>query len=139
GSVFKIMMAAAGFAADVIHEGESVYCPGYATHYGNRFACWKAGGHGHISLHDALVHSCNVFFYEVGDRLGIDRIAQFATAMGLGRRTGIDLPNEDAGLIPSREWKESAFSAPWYPSETISVSIGQGAVSVTPLQLTWAV
>jgi penicillin-binding protein 2 len=114
-------------------------CHGHTTLYGNTFDCWDADGHGAITVHDALVHSCNVFFYLVGDRLGIDRISEYAVRMGLGRPTGIDLPNEDAGLIPSAEWKRRAQSAPWYPGDTISVSIGQGAVGVTPLQLTWAV
>lgn len=138
GSVFKVFMAAAGLDESVISPEETAFCPGQAILYGNRFACWKAGGHGVINVHEALVHSCNVFFYLVGDRLGIDRISEHAIAMGLGRKTGIDLPGEDSGLIPSAEWKRRVTGQPWYPGETISVSIGQGAVSVTPLQITWA-
>ena len=89
-------------------------------------------------LHDAIVNSCNVFFYNVGKDLGIDRISHYATMMGLGRKTGIDLPNEDAGLIPSVEWKQRVYKTAWYPGETISVAIGQGYVSVTPMQAAWA-
>lgn len=138
GSVFKVFMTAAGLGEHVIGTQESIFCPGYAILHNSRFACWKEGGHGHISLHEALMHSCNVYFYEVGDRLGIDRIAEYATRMGLGRKTGIDLPGENSGLIPTPEWKEQTIGERWYPGETISVSIGQGAVSLTPLQLTWS-
>jgi penicillin-binding protein 2 len=139
GSVFKIFMAAAGLEAEIIEPLDTVYCPGGASFYGHTFACWKRGGHGTVGLHNAIVDSCNVFFYNVGKNLGIDRISQYTTAMGLGRRTGIDLPNEDPGLIPSSEWKQRVFKTAWYPGETISVSIGQGAVSVTPMQITWAI
>jgi len=138
GSVFKIFMAAAGLEAQTLDALDHAFCNGHAVHYGRAFACWKAGGHGRVGIHDAIVHSCNVFFYEVGEKLGINRIAQYTTAMGLGRKTGIDLPNEDAGLIPSEEWKQRVYKTKWYPGETISVSIGQGAVSVTPLQAAWA-
>ena len=138
GSVFKIFLAAASLEANQISPLEQVYCSGSAVHYGHSFACWKAGGHGPISLHDAIVNSCNVFFYNVGKNLGIDKISQYTTIMGLGRKTGIDLPNEDPGLIPSQEWKQRVYKTAWYPGETISVSIGQGAVGVTPLQAAWA-
>ena len=138
GSVFKIFMAAAGLEEEEIGFEEAVFCPGHAVFYGNRFDCWHTG-HGGMSVHDALVHSCNVFFYNVGYRLGIDRISRYASTMGLGRKTGIDLPGEDAGLVPSQEWKMRTSDTRWFPGETISVSIGQGPISVTPLQLTWAV
>ena len=138
GSVFKIFMAAAGLEEQVIPVDEALFCPGYGVFYGNRFDCWLGGGHGHVSLHEALVRSCNVFFYTIGDRLGIDRISNYAKMMGLGRKTGIDLPGEDEGLVPSQDWKTRVFDERWFPGETISVSIGQGPVSVTPLLLTWA-
>ncbi len=138
GSVFKIFMAAAGLESEVLHPLDSFYCPGHGTFYGHTFACWKAGGHGTIGLHSAIVDSCNVFFYNVGKNLGIGNIARYATTMGLGRKSGIDLPNEDPGIIPSEEWKRRVFKTAWYQGETISVSIGQGAVSVTPMQITWA-
>lgn len=139
GSIFKIFMTAAGLEEGVVDLDDRTMCHGHTTLYGNRFHCWYAPGHGSLTIRDALIHSCNVFFYLVGDRLGIDRIAEHAFAMGLGRPTGIDLPGENPGLIPTREWKRNVASAPWYPGDTISVSIGQGAVSLTPLQLTWAV
>jgi penicillin-binding protein 2 len=138
GSVFKVFMAAAGLESETLNPLQTVFCPGYATIYGHTFACWKHSGHGTIGLHNAIVDSCNVFFYNVGKELGIDRISQYTTTMGLGRKTGIDLPNEDAGLIPSAQWKQRVYKAAWYPGETISVSIGQGAVSVTPMQAAWA-
>lgn len=138
GSVFKVFMAAAGIETETLNPLENTFCPGFATFYGHSFACWKKGGHGTIGVHEAIVSSCNVFFYNVGKELGIGRISQYATMMGLGRKTGIDLPNEDAGLIPSEEWKRRVFKTAWYPGETISVSIGQGAVSITPMQAAWA-
>jgi penicillin-binding protein 2 len=138
GSVFKVFMTAAGLGEHVLDPHDTAFCPGHTILYGSRFGCWKEGGHGTIGLHDALVHSCNVFFYLVGDRLGIRKISEYAIAMGLGRRTGIDLPGEDTGLIPTEEWKRATTGEPWYRGETISVSIGQGAVSVTPLQVTRA-
>jgi penicillin-binding protein 2 len=139
GSIFKIFMTAAGLEEHIVDLNESVLCHGHTTLYGNTFNCWNTSGHGSLTIREALIHSCNVFFYLVGDKLGIDRIADHAMAMGLGRPTGIDLPGEVPGLIPTREWKRNRMSAPWYPGDTISVSIGQGAVNLTPLQLTWAV
>ena len=90
-----------------------------------------------MDLHNAIVKSCDVYFYNVGQRLGIDRISYYATNLGLGRKTGVDLPGEDPGLVPSEEWKERTFHQKWYPGETISVSIGQGATMVTPMQLAY--
>jgi penicillin-binding protein 2 len=138
GSVFKVFMAAAGLEAQTLSPFQTAYCPGYATYYGRRFACDKHDGHGTIGLHDAIVQSCNVFFYNVGKELGIDRISHYATMMGLGHKTGIDLPNEDPGLIPSAEWKQRVYKTKWYDGETISVAIGQGAVSLTPMQAAYA-
>ena len=138
GSVFKVFMAAAGLEAGTLNPLRSVYCPGYASFYGHTFACDKHEGHGTLGLHDAIVTSCNVFFYNVGNDLGISRIYQYATMMGLGRKSGIDLPNEDSGLIPSEAWKQRVYKAKWYAGETISVAIGQGYVSITPLQAAWA-
>jgi penicillin-binding protein 2 len=138
GSVFKIFMAAAGIEAGTLDPLHNLFCPGHATFYGHSFGCWKKGGHGSVGVHEAIVGSCNVFFYNVGKDLGIGKISQYATMMGLGRKTGIDLPNEEAGLIPSEEWKRRVLKAAWYAGETISVSIGQGAVSITPMQAAWA-
>jgi penicillin-binding protein 2 len=136
GSVFKIFMAAAGLESGTLNPLRSIFCPGEATFYNHVFHCDKH--HGLLSLHDAIVQSCDVYFYNVGNDLGIDRISSYAKMMGLGRKTGIDLPNEDSGLIPSQEWKQRVLKAKWYAGETISVSIGQGYVSVTPIQAAWA-
>ena len=139
GSVFKLFMASAGLEADMLSPLQSYFCPGGATFFGHTFACDNHAGHGALSLHEAIVRSCNVFFYNVGNRLGIDRISQYATMMGLGHKTGIDLPNENGGLIPSQEWKKRVMKVKWYEGETISVSIGQGYVSITPIQAAYAV
>jgi len=145
GSVFKIFMAAAGLEAGTLDPLDHVNCTGVVeVSKGVYKHCWKAGGHGSVTLYEAIVNSCNVFFYNVGKNLDIDKIAQFAMQMGLGKVTGIDLPGEDPGLIPSREWKARAYRTSaksaqvWYPTETLDVAIGQGAVSVTPLQAAWA-
>jgi penicillin-binding protein 2 len=135
GSVFKIVMATAMLESKALPENFSVYCPGHAVFYGRTFHCWRPQGHGSVDLHKAIVDSCDVFFYTIGQRLGIDRIHYYATGLGLGRRTGIDLPSEESGLIPSEEWVERVFHHKWYAGETISVAIGQGAVVVTPVQL----
>jgi penicillin-binding protein 2 len=113
----------------------TVFCPGHAEFYGRTFHCWRPEGHGIVDLHKAIVDSCDVFFYNVGQRLGIERIHEYATGLGLGRRTGIDLPGEEAGLVPSEEWVQRVYHHKWYAGETISVAIGQGAVTVTPIQL----
>ncbi len=120
----------------------TAYCPAYAVFYGRQFKCHvfgKTSGHGVVDLHKAIIESCDVFFYNVGQRLGIDRISYYASHMGLGRRTGIDLPSEETGLVPSEEWVQRVFHRRWYPGETISVAIGQGAVTATPLQLAYAI
>ncbi len=135
GSVFKIIMGTAMLESKSVPEDFTIFCPGYAEFYGRVFHCWDPKGHGHIGFHEAIVHSCDIFFYNIGKRMGIDRISHFATALGLGRRTGIDLPGEEAGLIPSEEWKQRVYHQAWYPGETISVSVGQGAVVTTPIQL----
>src|SRR6202795_866498 len=135
GSVFKIVMATAMLESKALPEDFTVFCPGHANFYGRIFHCWRPAGHGPVELHKAIVDSCDVFFYTIGQRLGIDRIHQYATGLGLGRRTGIDLPSEETGLIPSEEWVQRVFHHKWYAGETISVSIGQGAVTVTPIQM----
>jgi len=119
----------------VIKPSSTIFCPGYTTIYGHRFRCWKAGGHGAVDLEEAIVHSCNVYFYHVGKTLGIEAIAAYARRLGLGEPTGIDLLHEDTGLIPTPEWKERTRGQPWYAGETISVAIGQGPLNVTPLQM----
>jgi len=135
GSVFKIVMSAAMLESDAISDNFTVFCPGYGTFYGRVFRCWNKNGHGTVGLHQAIVHSCDVFFYNVGRELGIERISYYAMQLGLGRRTGIDLPSEETGLVPSEQWKQRVYHQKWYAGETISVAIGQGAVTTTPLQL----
>jgi penicillin-binding protein 2 len=139
GSTFKPIMALAGLETGAIDEKYSVRCGGGASFYGRYFKCWQKGGHGSVALHSGIVHSCDVFFYNVGVRLGIDKIADYAEAMGLGRKSGIDLPNEASGTVPSEKWKLRTQRQKWYAGETVSVSIGQGALTVSPLQLARAI
>ncbi|MEO8662435.1 MAG: penicillin-binding transpeptidase domain-containing protein, partial [Bryobacteraceae bacterium] len=112
---------------------------GSAMWYGRPFKCHKKGGHGRIGLHGAIVGSCDVFFYALGNRMGIDTIAKYADMAGLGHKTGIDLPHEAEGIVPSTAWKLRTAREKWYAGETISVSIGQGALTVTPLQIAYAI
>ncbi|MGD8376099.1 MAG: penicillin-binding protein 2 [Acidobacteriota bacterium] len=135
GSTFKIIVAAAALESGVIDTSRRIYCPGHARIYGRLFRCHFAGGHGWVNVHEALVKSCNVFFYQVGKDLGIGPIADYARRLGLGAPTGIDLVREDGGLVPDEAWSRRVRGTPWYPGETISVSIGQGPLLVTPLQM----
>ena len=135
GSVFKIVMATAMLESKAVPADFTVFCGGHAEFYGRTFHCWRPAGHGATDLHKAIVDSCDVFFYTLGQRLGIDRIHEYATGLGLGRRTGIDLPSEEPGLMPSEEWVQRVYHHKWYAGETISVAIGQGSVMVTPIQL----
>lgn len=139
GSVFKIFETTAMLESKAVPADYKVFCPGYAEFYGRVFHDAEKEGHGEMDLHNAIVHSCDVYFYNVGKQLGIDRISYYATKLGLGRKTGVDLPGEDAGLVPSEEWKERVFHQKWYPGETISVSIGQGATVATPMQLAYTI
>jgi penicillin-binding protein 2 len=137
GSVFKIITATAMLEDKNPPENFTTFCPGYATFYGRQFKCWVYGksSHGVVGLHKAILESCDIFFYNVGMRLGIDRLSYYGTKLGLGHKTGIDLPSEEPGLMPSAEWAERVFHRKWYAGETISVSTGQGAITTTPLQL----
>jgi penicillin-binding protein 2 len=139
GSVFKLIMADAGLEEGLFDRDLTVTCKGSAVFYGRAYGCGSEEGHGPLKLEQALAKSCNIFFYELGRRLGIEKIAEHAHAFGLGEITGIDLPGERSGLMPSPEWKREARGERWYPGETISVAIGQGAVSTTPLQILRAV
>ncbi len=138
GSTFKIIMSVAGWQ-EGIAQTLQVNCTGGAEFYGRRFGCWVKGGHGPVTLEKAIYQSCDVFFYTLAEKLGIDRIAKYATMLGLGQKTGIDLPNEVAGVMPSEEWKIRNFKQKWFAGETISVGIGQGAVAITPVQLLRAI
>jgi penicillin-binding protein 2 len=139
GSVFKVLMATAMLESKAIPADYHVYCPGSAEFYGRVFHDWKKEGHGDVDLHKAIVHSCDVFFYNIGKQMGIDRISFYGGNLGLGHRTGIDLPGEEPGIMPSESWKERVFHQKWYPGETISVAIGQGAIAVTPVQLAYMI
>jgi len=135
GSTFKIVPAIKGLELGIIDERTSFSCRGGFSYGGRVFRCWKKGGHGNINVHRAIVESCDVFFYNLGLRLGVDRIHEISDLIGLGRVTGIDLPGEKDGLIPSTQWKKKVYGKPWFEGETVSVSIGQGAVWLTPIQL----
>jgi penicillin-binding protein 2 len=135
GSTFKPFVAMAGLESGAIDDEYTIHCPGGASFYGHYYHCWWKPGHGAVSLHKGIVHSCDVYFYNVGNRTGIDKIAFYANQAGLGQKTGIDLPHEAEGVVPSSEWKIRNFRQKWYAGETISVAIGQGALTVTPLQL----
>lgn len=135
GSTFKVPMAVAALETKTMSPFSTVSCNG-GYHFGNRlYHDWKASGHGTVALHDALVHSCDVYFYTVGQRMGIDTMAEYGQEFGLGLPTGVDLPSERMGIMPSTAWKQKARNAPWLPGETISAAIGQGYVTVTPLQM----
>lgn len=135
GSVFKIFLAYGALAQGLVDPEQQIFCPGHATFYGRTFQCHRKGGHGFVNLRNAIKVSCDVYFYNLGRRLGIDRIAEIARGFGFGDLTGVDLPYEKSGLVPSEEWARSKRRLRWYPSETISVAIGQGPVLVTPMQI----
>jgi|KBSSwiStaDraftv2_1062776.scaffolds.fasta_scaffold26428_5 penicillin-binding protein 2 len=136
GSTFKMAVALAGLEEGVITPDFRVNCGGGANFYGHFFKCWRKGGHGSIDLRHAIEQSCDVFFYTVADKVGVDKINKWATLVGLGVKSGIDLPNEVEGLVPSTEWKRlHTKEKKWYAGETISVGIGQGAVAVTPVSM----
>jgi penicillin-binding protein 2 len=141
GSVFKIIMSVAG-VQEGIAQNLHVNCGGGAVFYGRYFKCWVLSEHrvhGPVDLAKGIYQSCDVFFYTLAEKLGIDRIAKWAHAFGLGQKTGIDLPQEASGVMPSEEWKARLFKQKWFAGETISVGIGQGAVATTPVQLARAI
>jgi penicillin-binding protein 2 len=135
GSVFKIVTAIAGLEEGVISPETRVDCRGGIDYGRWHFGCWRKQGHGVVSLHRAIVESCDTYFYEAGKRLGIDKIYDYATNLGLGKKTGIELGREKQGLIPNTNWKLENKKHPWYLGETFNAAIGQGYVAVTPLQL----
>ncbi len=135
GSTFKMAVALAGLEEGVITPDFRASCAGGATFYGHHFACWKKGGHGSLDLRRAIEQSCDVYFYTVANLVGVDKINKWATNLGLGVKSGIDLPNEQQGLVPSTKWKLERMHEKWYAGETISVGIGQGAVSLTPVSM----
>lgn len=134
GSTFKIIMAAAGLEEGVAQDFK-VHCSGGVSLFGTYQKCWVHGGHGEVNISKAIYQSCDVFFYTLAAKLGIEKIAKWAHAFGIGEKTGIDLPNEASGTMPSEEWKMRTFHQRWYPGEVTSVGIGQGAVTATPVQM----
>ena len=134
GSTYKIVTALAGLEEGVIKPDTSVFCPGHFRLGSGRYRCWKKSGHGSMNLHDALVQSCDVYFYTIGHQLGIDTIAKYAKRFGLGRSTRLGLSREKKGLVPTTQWKLLNKKEPWQLGETISASIGQGFNLVTPIQ-----
>lgn len=138
GSTFKIIMATAGLQEGIAQDLH-INCPGGATFYGRYFQCWQKHGHGSVDITKAIWQSCDVFFYTLAERMGIGKIAYWAQALGLGQKTGIDLPHEVSGVMPSEQWKMKTFHEKWYAGETISVGIGQGAIAATPIQMARAI
>ncbi|MBN2245505.1 MAG: penicillin-binding protein 2 [Candidatus Aminicenantes bacterium] len=135
GSTFKPAMLLAALDSKTITDRTTFYCSGLLKLYGNDFFCWNRGGHGSVDIYESIQNSCNVYFYNLGKMMHIETIADYAWSFGFGQKTGIDLPDEKTGIVPDPEWKMSTTNTPWYPGETISVSIGQGPFLVTPLQI----
>ena len=134
GSIFKIIVGLAALEEKIITPQTSFFCSGNFSLGTGQYNCWNKHGHGHMKLHDAIVESCDVYFYEVGRKLGIDTIAKYADAFGIGSTTGFDAGSERNGLVPTREWKQKRFGVPWQTGETITTAIGQSYILVTPLQ-----
>jgi len=141
GSTIKPMAALAGLDEGTVTRGRSVFGRGFFQIPGvrHRYRCWKKSGHGHVSLNRAIFQSCDVYFYDLAYRMGIDRFSASLKRFGFGARTGIDLPHERSGIMPSSEWKKKRFGQNWYPGDTVNIGIGQGYWTVTPLQLAHAV
>ena len=135
GSVFKMTIAGAGLHYGVVKPEETIFCPGHMQLGKYIFRCWKRGGHGKTDLEKSLVESCDVYYYKLGKKLGVDRMSEYAFAAGYGKPTGISLPHEKSGLIPTRQWKRKRFGEVWHPGENLNFSIGQGYTLVTPLQV----
>jgi penicillin-binding protein 2 len=135
GSTYKVVTALAGLDTQVIDTNTEFYCPGYHR-FGNRvYRCWKRGGHGMVNLKQAIAQSCDVYFYQVGQRVGVDRLAHYARILGLGEKTGVQMEHEKSGLVPTQDWKKQVKNEKWHEGETLSIAIGQGFNLVTPLQL----
>jgi len=135
GSTYKLVVAAAALEEGLITENTKISCDGTYRMGDRTFRCWKKEGHGTLNLHRAIVESCDVYFYHLGEMLGVDTLAEYAGKFGFGYKTGISLPGERSGLVPTKEWKRRRYGKPWQKGETTSLSIGQGFTLVTPLQL----
>ncbi|MEQ9121109.1 MAG: penicillin-binding transpeptidase domain-containing protein, partial [Alphaproteobacteria bacterium] len=135
GSTFKMLVALAALEHGLVSPQKAFFCNGVHKLGRGSFHCWRRGGHGWVAMNDAIEQSCDVYFYEVARKVGIDRIAEMSRRFGLGAPTGIDLPVEKGGLMPTRAWKQQALNRPWQAGETLIAGIGQGFVLTTPLQL----
>jgi penicillin-binding protein 2 len=135
GSTYKIITSMAALEDGIIAKDTKVVCPGYYTFRNRPFRCWEEGGHGHVNVRQALAQSCDVFFYKVGEKLGVDRLAHYAKGCGLGLSTGIRLDSDATGLVPTMTWKLKRFGMPWQKGETLLIAIGQGFNLVTPVQM----
>jgi penicillin-binding protein 2 len=135
GSTYKPFVAMAGLKEGVITPTTNLHCPGAFQYGGRSYRCWRDHGHGSLSVERAIIESCDVFFYQVGMKLGVDRLAHYVKMFGLGERTGIGFQGENPGLVPTSVWKRQATGIPWQKGETISISIGQGFDLATPLQM----
>jgi len=135
GSIFKVVTAIAALEEGVTDRKRKIYCSGSLELAGQVFTCWKETGHGSLSIVDAIAHSCNIYFYTLGKDLGIERFNKYMQKLGLGEKTGIDLPAEAMGIIPSAQWKEREVKEIWFPGDTINLSIGQGYLLLTPLRV----
>jgi penicillin-binding protein 2 len=135
GSTYKPLVAAIALQEKVRSPSAATFCPGSFAFGNHVFRCWKRTGHGSVDLHRSIVQSCDVYYYRAGLDIGVDKMAEYMVAFGLGAPTGIGLENERSGTVPSTAWKEKRFKKPWYSGETVSISIGQGYVEMTPLQL----
>ena len=135
GSTYKVVTALAGLASGAITPDTPIYCPGSYFFGNRRYGCWKRGGHGTVTLKRALEESCDVYFYQVGQRVGVDTLAEYAGKFGLGRKTGVELEHEKSGLTPTKKWKISRYQTKWQDGETLSTAIGQGFNLTTPLQI----
>jgi penicillin-binding protein 2 len=135
GSTYKMVTALAGLAKGVIDEDTVFYCPGRYS-FGNRtYRCWKHSGHGPVNLEKAISQSCDVYFYQVGLKVGVDTLAEYANKLGLGRRSGIEMEYEKSGLAPTKKWKLKNRKSKWQEGETLSIAIGQGFNLTSPLQI----
>ncbi|NCO23667.1 MAG: penicillin-binding protein 2 [Candidatus Infernicultor aquiphilus] len=135
GSIFKVVIVIAALEEGVTDRKRKIYCSGTYKLADKVFTCWKKSGHGSLNVIDAIANSCNVYFYTIGNELGIERLNKYIRKFGLGEKVGIDLPSEAIGTIPSAEWKEREFKQIWFPGDTINLSIGQGYLLLTPLQI----
>jgi len=134
-STYKLVTAFAGLSEGIVTPDTTLFCPGHYQ-FGNRtYRCWKKGGHGSISFKRAVAESCDVYFYQVGQKLGVDRLARYARMFGLGEKTGVEIEHEKPGLIPTTEWKRKRYNTKWHEGETLSIAIGQGYDLATPLQI----